>query len=211
MEVHTPHEPPMSLRGLATHLGLVIVGVLIALSFEGVATWREHRALVRDARANLLNEVRDNRNTLAERLKQIPQETDQLIRALDVSIALQQHKPIDGNMELGFKAADLQTASHATAEVTGAFALMEYDEVKRYASLYNRQNVFVKTQDQATEDLTRALAGVSFLSRNEPASARELEDWSAAIRQTMASLFIEGEQGASLLKHYDSVLQGREP
>ncbi len=210
MEVHTPHEPVTSLRGLLTHLGLVIVGVLIALSFEGIATWREHRALVRDARANLLNEVRDNRNDLVERLKQIPQETDQLDRALEVSIALQQHKTIDGKMELGFKSADLQTASHTTAEVTGAFALMEYDEVKRYASLYTHQNAFVTTQDQAKQDLTRALSGVSFLSRNEAASARELEDWSAAIRQAMASLFIEGELGASLLKHYDSVLQGRE-
>ena len=73
-----------------------------------------------------------------------------------------------------------------------------------------RQNVFVKTQDQAKQDLTRALSGVSFLSGNEPASARELEDWSTAIRQAGASLYIEGELGASLLKHYDSVLQGRE-
>ena len=130
MEVHTPHESVTSLRGLVTHLGLVIVGVLIALSFEGIATWREHRALVRDARANLLNEVRDNRNDLAERLKQIPHESDQLDRVLEASIALLQHKTIEGEMGLGFKSADLQTASHATAEVTGAFALMEYDEVK---------------------------------------------------------------------------------
>ena len=210
MEVHTPHEPVTSLRGLVTHLSLVIVGVLIALSFEGIATWREHRALVRDARANLLNEVRDNRNELAERLKRIPQEADQLDRALDVSIALLQHKTIDGKMDLGFKSAELQTASHTTAEITGAFALMEYDEVKRYANLYDHQNVFAATQDQAKQDLTRALSGVSFLSRNEAASARQLEDWSTAIRQAMASLFVEQELGASLLKNYDSVLQGRE-
>ena len=127
MEVHTPHEPVTSLRGLVTHLSLVIVGVLIALSFEGIATWREHRALVRDARANLLNEVRDNRNALAERLRQIPQETDQLIRALEVSIALQQHKTIDGKMDLGFKSADLQTASHTTAEVDGPTNIKRFD------------------------------------------------------------------------------------
>ena len=111
-------------------------------------------------------------------------------------------------MDLSFKSADLQTASHTTAEVTGAFALMEYDEVKRYAGLYDHQNVFVKTQDQAKQDLTRTLSGVSFLSRNEPASARQLEDWSTAIRQAMASLFVEEEVGAALLKKYDSVLQG---
>jgi len=210
MEVHTPHEPVTSLRGLVTHLGLVIVGVLIALSFEGIATWREHRALVRDARANLLNEIRDNRNQLVERLKRIPQEVEQLDRALDVSIALLQHKTIDGKMDLGFKSADLQTASHTTAEVTGAFALMEYDEVKKYASLYDHQNFFVKTQDQAKQDLTRALSGVSFVARNELASPRQLEDWSTAIRQAMASLYIEEELGASLVKQYDSVLQGRE-
>ena len=210
MEVHTPHEPVTSLRGLVTHLGLVILGVLIALSFEGIATWREQRALVRDARANLLSEVRDNRNELAERLKEIPRETEQLDGVLDASNALLQHKTIDSKMELGFKSADLQTASHTTAEVTGAFALMEYDEVKRFASLYDHQNAFVKTQDQAKQDLTRALSGVSFLSRTEPASARQLEDWSTAIRQAEASLFVEQQLGASLLKHYDSVLQGRE-
>jgi hypothetical protein len=37
-----------------------------------------------------------------------------------------------------------------------------------------------------------------------------LEDWSTAIRQAGASLFVEEELGASLLKDYDSVLQGRE-
>jgi hypothetical protein len=61
-------------------------------------------------------------------------------------------------------------ASRTTAEVTGAFALMVYDEVKRYAGRYDHQNFFVKTQDQAKQDLTRALSGVSFLSRGRGAA-----------------------------------------
>ena len=43
-----------SLREMVTHLVLVTLGVLIALSFEGVGSWREQRALVREARANIL-------------------------------------------------------------------------------------------------------------------------------------------------------------
>src|SRR5207244_2418820 len=121
MEVHAPHEPVTSLRGLANHLGLVIIGVLIALSFESVARWREHRALVRDARVNLTNEISDNRKELDSRLKEIPQEGQQLDRALEVADALVQRKPIDGQMGLGFKRADLQTASRTTAGITGAF------------------------------------------------------------------------------------------
>jgi hypothetical protein len=48
------------------------------------------------------------------------------------------------------------------------------------------------------------------VARNEPASTRHLEDWSTAIRQALATLFIEEEVGASLVRQYDSVLQGRE-
>jgi len=59
---------------MAVHLALITVGVLIALSFEGVASWREHRALVREARLNLTNELRDNIKELSNRLQKLPEE-----------------------------------------------------------------------------------------------------------------------------------------
>ena len=38
------------------HLGIVTVGILIALSFEGALEWSHHRELVREARQNLQND-----------------------------------------------------------------------------------------------------------------------------------------------------------
>src|ERR1041385_2355126 len=100
MEVHVPHEPVKSRRELFVHLVLIASGALIALSFEGIATWRDHRALVREARANLLNEIRDNRKELDARLKRIHVEQDQIAHGLDVALQLQEHKPIEGEISL---------------------------------------------------------------------------------------------------------------
>jgi hypothetical protein len=64
LEIHAPHKPVHSLREMITHLVLVTLGVLIALSFEGIGSWREHRALLHEARANILSELRDNQKEL---------------------------------------------------------------------------------------------------------------------------------------------------
>lgn len=211
MEIHVPHQAARNRRELLTHLGLVTAGAVIALSFEGIVTWREHRALVREARANITSEIRDNHKELANRLKKIPAEGAQLERALDVAQQLLQHKEISGSMQLGFVAADLGTASRTTAEVTGAFALMEYDEVKKFASVYSHQELYARFQNQAMQDLTRAMSMASTLGRNETPSVREIEDWRAAVRQTLSALFIEEQLGATLLKEYESIVGKQEP
>src|SRR5204863_150882 len=74
VEIHAPHRAVASLKEALVHLVLITAGVLIALSFEGIAGWREHRALVHEARVNLASEIRDNMNELGHRLKNIPTE-----------------------------------------------------------------------------------------------------------------------------------------
>jgi hypothetical protein len=45
MEIHAPHKPVLTVREAIVHLAIVTVGILIALSLDGVREWREHRAL----------------------------------------------------------------------------------------------------------------------------------------------------------------------
>ncbi len=208
MEVPAPHRPVTSFRELLTHLGLITVGVLIALSFEGIVSWREHRALVREARVNILNEIRDNRASLAARMKAVPEETKNIGAVLDVADLMLQHKPIEGKLSLEFRNADLRSASRATAEVTGAFALMEYDEVKKYASAYLHQELFVRVQTEGLQNMTRALASVGLIPDAKMASVREVEDWKAALRLAQASLLAVEQIGQGLLKEYGEVLAG---
>jgi len=200
-----------SLREMLTHLVLVTLGVLIALSFEGIGSWREHRALLHEARANILSELRDNQKELAHRLSQIPKERDDLSAAIDVAQRLMDTKKLEGQVQLGFSTADLRDASRTTATVTGAFGLMDYSEVKKYATVYGHQELFLRAQTTAIQDLTRTMAAIHLLQHSDKATARELEDWKLSLRLTIASLGIEEDLGKNLVKEYESVLKGQEP
>lgn len=53
MEIHAPEKPILTVKEAIAHLAIVTVGILIALSLEGLVEWRHHRALVREARDNI--------------------------------------------------------------------------------------------------------------------------------------------------------------
>lgn len=216
MEIHAPHRPIHSYKEMLVHLVLITLGVLIALSFEGVASWRDHRALVREARANLTSEIRDNMKELGNRLQRLPKEKEDVEHAIDVVELLTDRKKFDAlkggsaGVQLGFTTADLQNASHTTAEVTGSFGLMEYEEVKKYATLYGHQELYMRFQQDAMQNMTRSLAAVGILSEPEKATPREAEDCKAAFRLTIAALTAEEQLGQSLLKEYERVLDQRD-
>jgi hypothetical protein len=60
MEIHAPEGPIHSVRHFLIHLLTITVGILIALSLEGLNEWRHHRNLVHEAQSNLANELHDN-------------------------------------------------------------------------------------------------------------------------------------------------------
>ena len=64
MEIHAPSKPILSVREALVHLAIVTVGILIALSFEGVREYVEHRELANHARENLFDEIRGNKKAL---------------------------------------------------------------------------------------------------------------------------------------------------
>ena len=132
-------------KGAVVELAIVTAGVLIALSFDGARSWLSDRALVDAARADLTRELQDNktaaeqfRTTMAERHKELT-----AIRAAADGL-LEGHKP-EGQLTLNFEFAEVSSAAHSTAQMTGAFGLMEYDEVNRYTAIYGFQNTFVRS------------------------------------------------------------------
>jgi hypothetical protein len=57
MDIHPPEGPTHSFKDFAIHIGVVTIGILIALSLEGIReTIHEHR-LVREARENFRIEM----------------------------------------------------------------------------------------------------------------------------------------------------------
>ncbi len=71
MEIHAPEKPIHSKKEFMFHMFTVVLGILIALALEGIVEWAHHRALVREARANIATELRHNKETIERALPQI--------------------------------------------------------------------------------------------------------------------------------------------
>ena len=77
--------------------------------------------------------------------------------------------------------------------------------------MYGHQELFLRAQTAAIQDLTRTMAAIYLLQHSDKATARELEDWKMSLRMTIASLTVEEGLGEGLVKEYDRVLKGQEP
>src|SRR5215469_12802192 len=83
MEVHPPHGPIHSIKEFLVHLLAITIGLLVALGLEASVEWVHHRRLVREARENIFQEIRDNERNVAEELNALPAEKSYLRKTLD--------------------------------------------------------------------------------------------------------------------------------
>ena len=137
MDVHPPHEPIHSKRDFFLHLFTITIGLLIALSLEGLVEYAHHRHLVREARENIRREVELNHEAAQEDLKIVQQNFDQQKANIDAI-----HRLMAGGKQLhvsvrnDFDFNSLNESAWHTARETGALGYMPYDEVQRYSDLY---------------------------------------------------------------------------
>jgi hypothetical protein len=141
MEVHPPHGPIHSIKEFMVHLLAITIGLLIALGLESSVEWVHHRHLARDARENILQEVRANQQMVARQLSVLPAEEkrlDEILRGVD---DVQHGRPTKPLGDFMWTSILLQDSAWRTASSTGAVAFMSYDEVQRYSVLYGVQQL----------------------------------------------------------------------
>ena len=141
MEVHPPHGPIHSIKEFMVHLLAITIGLLIALGLESSVEWVHHRHLARDARENILQEVRANRQMVARQLSVLPAEEKRLDEILSGVDDVQHGRPTNPLGDFMWTSILLQDSAWRTASSTGAVAFMSYDEVQRYSVLYGVQQL----------------------------------------------------------------------
>jgi len=207
MEIHAPHGPVHSWKEMTGQLAIITAGVLIALAFEGVVSWIDHRLLVREAVANLRREIADNSRELEKLFVELETEQKNLGHADEVAQMLIDRKKIDNQtLSLNFHGAELRDASRKTAEVTGAFGHMDYADVEKYAAIYGLQERFNHLQDRTNENFMSALAGVRLLTEAQPDPV-QVQQWKAQIGVVGTTLFIEEQLARQLQKRYQEALK----
>lgn len=211
MEIHAPQGGIHSTKDFLIHLLTVTIGILIALSLDGLLEWHHHRALVEEARTNLLSEIRENHDRLAKGLQAAP---DAERRLRDTISAIDQYRKTHQepkNLEWSFGIFPLSATAWTTAGSTGAITYMDYAEVKRYTHVYIVQDQFLSLQQGSLE---KWLALQKWGNRLDPkqgfaaVTPAELSDIENETADALSHTVSEESVAKALDAEYAKLLQG---
>lgn len=184
MEVHPPEHALHSWRDFFVHMGTITLGLLIALSLEGLVEYQHHRHLVHTAHENLRSEVQANLDTLQRDEQALVDVKSQLNTDIQTLRQLQT-KPAASSARIisGWTWYGLQASAHNTARDTGALALMNYNDVQRIDQMYAQQRYVDTAVDAYIHDvtmITTPLQGGRLLADTSPAERQHMLDQCSA-------------------------------
>jgi hypothetical protein len=201
----------MTRKGAIIELLIVTVGVLIALSFDSVREWRSNDALAAEARANLRNEIEQNKKQLDQTLTHMAVNEKDYLMAHKGAENLLAGKPFGTDkVNLSTRLAILSVAAYETAEITGAFRYMDYDEVRRFAGLYDLQAKYAALQDESVASSGLLGAPVRLADGPDRLSRPELEEWKRGLANAIGVLTVQGQIGTLLSQSYGAFLKDAE-
>ncbi len=181
MEVHPPEHGIHSWRDFLVHMGTITLGLLIALSLEGLLEYQHHRHLVHTAHTNLHDEVNANLETLRKDqgyLEAVARDLETDLHTLRSLPGI--HTGTTQNHLLASWTWDgLNASAYNTARETGALSLMSYDEVQQIDALFTQQRLVDGAAYTYIRDVTsiRApLQGGRTLADASPAEIQRMVD-----------------------------------
>jgi hypothetical protein len=156
LDVHAPHGKVHGTKDFFVHLFTITIGLLIALSLEGVVEWRHHRNLVHEASAGLRSEIDKNTARIDSLRQQISAEQKELDQDLDALEVLRAHPEQHKEMSFTFRLQGFEDTAWKTAQTTGAFAYMSYQDAREYSRIYDTQSEIYKAQQQVMDEAMSA-------------------------------------------------------
>ncbi len=206
MDIHPPTSPVESLKDFFTHLLIVTVGILIALSLEGLLEWRHHRELADEARTNIMSEIRTNEKDLQAFLDAVPEIRRNQMAALDAVQGVLGRGKSDAPMPpLSFRLAELSNTSWTTSQTIGALAFMPYAEVKKFAGVYQLQDEYLRLQVRTEDAVVTALSLLAVNTNPGTLSRPELGAERDRMLASLSALTAETQVGEFLEKAYAEV------
>ncbi len=200
LDVHPPHEPVHGWRDFLLHLITITIGLLIALSLEGIVEWQHHRHLAHDAETGLHAEIKSNAEGLDGVLDDLHKRQASLKKDVSILqfIAKTGQNPPDKTMKVDFRVVTFDDVSWKTAQSTGALSYIPYDLARDYAGIYAQQSILTTSQEQAGRDSMVAIG--HFVNDPDDGSPPSKEDAKAVIEK------IEVLQGQLIL--VDAYMKG---
>ena len=201
IDVHPPDEPIHGWRDFLLHLFTITIGLLIALSLEGLVEWQHHRHLVHEAETSLHAEIQSNAKDLPDTIADLHKQQDSLKHdAVVLNYLIKNGKmPEHEHMSIAFHISTFDDVSWKTAQSTTALSYMPYARAQEYADIYSNQAELFISEQQAARDAILSLAPfMNDKAKDQPDLTPEKAD---AMKQKIEIL-----QGQLLL--VDSLMNG---
>jgi len=171
MRVHVP-KPLHGWREFAGEVGIIVLGVMIALGFGQIAETLNQRSEAREARENVVNEIEQNLDVFRRRTEIQPcidrrlDEIEQLIRSAPA--------PLPRPLWIGRpQIYEFYTQRWNTASSGGRTSLLTTDQQSSFALFYSRFSASGEAEDIEQMAWAR-LRSLEVLRRLDPAAAKDM-------------------------------------
>lgn len=159
MDVHPPHEPIHSWRDFFIHLATITIGLLIALSLEGLVEWSHHRHLVHEAHNSIREELKTNPTLVASNLSSIREDEERIGGDIKLLVSLRSGKKIEhGSLQYTVSWSSFSDSAWRTAQSSGALGLIDFKTARDLSGVYAQQDFAVSTATRIYRNQTLAIA-----------------------------------------------------
>jgi hypothetical protein len=172
MELHAPGGPVRSLKDFLVHIGVVTLGILIALGLEQLVEAHHRSQLAKTAVAGFRKELDYNEGQVRYMQEHIPDLQAKIERTIGrlSSAPGAAEAPIDFP---GFSLEVVSTAGWDTAVATQALNELPFEAVTRYAKAYGTVRLFADTEQQSLglwKDLRRFGTDLAAINKDQRAT-----------------------------------------
>jgi len=201
MDLHPPGGPVKSLKDFLVHLGIVTLGILIALGLEQLVEAHHRSKIAAEAVAGFHREISDDEQQVKEVLASLPQLQAKIKEAIDLVNSATADGPITYP---GVSLDVISTASWDTAIATQALNELPYQAVSRYAGAYGTLRLFADEEQaglSAWQNLHRFGTDPKALGKEQRSALIE------ELRRYDSALMIIELAGKGTLKSCDDALK----
>lgn len=208
MDIHPPHAV-RTLKDFLMALLTVFIGILLALGLESLLTWQHHRTLVREARENISQEIKTNKETMDTYLQDIHKRQKELKTIVAAMQELERTRKLSvKTLDYNYTGHTLYSAAWHAATTSGAVTYMNYGELRGYTEIYDTQQQFQALQDDGIKTLTEIAPAMTILDKDlKTVPTERFEELERQANKALLTMQVLEALAKSTLEAYASVPQ----
>jgi hypothetical protein len=160
LDVHPAHHAASTWREFFVHIATIVLGLIIAVGLEQTVEHFHHRREAREARENILDEMRVNLDILQDNQKNLAETLERLGRNLDLLNSSAPDAQILTQLGVGYNLHRRQDFAWNAAKIDGSLALIPPNEMEHANYFYEGNDALSATRFQYFTDMETLAAVV---------------------------------------------------